>query len=194
VESSIKYVKISFLCGRRFTDLSDLNMQFRVWQDSVANVRIHGTTGRQPVEMYREEMSFLGSTGGIPVYDTRPAETRKAGWDSHIRWANVFYSVHPDAAARSVVVRPEGDCVGDRFEVYSGEQLVAVHYKRPKGTPRVTLPEHAQEIRRRTLKKPGKTRSVEFEQIVPDEVIGFPVCEVQTRSLDLYESLLAGAL
>jgi len=195
VEASIKYVKRSFLCGLRFTDLSDLNMQFRIWQDTVANVRIHGTTGRQPVDLYREEMGFLGSTRGIPVYDTRPWETRKAGWDSHIRWANVFYSVHPDAAAKPVVVRPEGEHVGDRFEVYLGEQLVAVHYKRAKGTPRVTLPEHAAEIRRRTRdKKPGERRSVEFEQIIPDEVFGFPACEVQTRSLELYESLLGGAL
>lgn len=195
VESSIKYVKRSFLCGRRFTDLSDLNSQFKVWQDSVANVRIHGTTGRQPVEMYREEVGILRPTRGIPVYDTRPWETRKAGWDSHIRWDNVFYSVHPDAADKSVVVRPEGEGLGDRFEVYSGEQLVAVHYKRAKGTPRVTLPEHAQEIRRRTReKKPREGRSVKFEQILPDGVVGFPACEVQARSLDLYESLLAGAL
>jgi transposase len=195
VESSIKYVKGSFLCGRRFGDLSDLNMQFKVWRDSVANVRIHGTTGRQPVEMYREESGMLRSTHGIPVYDTRPAETRKAGWDSHIRWDNVFYSVHPDAAAKPVVVRPEGERVGDRFEVYSGEQLVAVHYKRPKGSPRITLPEHAAEIRRRTRdKKPGKTRSVKFEQIMPEGGLGIPACEVQTRSLDLYESLLGGAL
>jgi len=195
VESSIKYVKRSFLCGRRFTDLSDLNQQFRVWQDSVANVRIHGTTGRQPAEMYREEAGLLGSTRGIPVYDTRPVETRKAGWDSHIRWDNVFYSVHPDAADKSVMVRPEGEGLGDRFEVYSGDKLVAVHYKRPKGTPRVTLPEHAREIRRRSReKKPGKGRSVKFEQILPDGVVGFPACEVETRSLDLYESILAGAL
>ena len=195
VEASIKYVKRSFLCGRRFSDLSDLNMQFKVWQDSVANVRIHGTTGRQPVEMYREEMGFLGSTRGIPVYDTRPAETRKAGWDSHIRWDNVFYSVHPDAADRSVVVRPEGEGLGDRFAVYWGDKLVAVHYKRLKGTPRVTLPEHAQEIRRRTReKKPGKRRSVEFEQILQVGEVGLPACEVQTRSLELYESLLGGAL
>ena len=195
VEASINYVKGSFLCGRRFSDLSDLNSQFKVWQDTVANVRIHGTTGRQPVEMYGEEVSFLGSMRGLPVYDTRRAETRKAGWDSHIRWDNVFYSVHPDAADKPVVVRPEGEGLGDRFEVYLGEQLVAVHYKRPKGTPRVTLAEHAAEIRRRTRdKKPREGRSVKFEQIVADGVFDFPVCEVETRSLEIYERLLAGVL
>jgi transposase len=195
VESGVNYVKRSFLCGRCFSDLSDLNRQFREWQDTVANVRIHGTTGRRPVDMHREELQFLGSTRGIPVYDTRPGETRKAGWDSHIRWDNVFYSVHPDAAGESVVVRPEGEGVGDRFEVYFGDELVAVHYKRPKGTPRVTLPEHAREIRRRTRdKRPRERRSVQFEQIVKDGVLGLPVCEVQTRSLQLYENLLAGVL
>jgi hypothetical protein len=107
----------------------------------------------------------------------------------------VFYSVHPDAADKPVVVKPEGEGLGDRFEVYWGDKLVAVHYKRPKGTPRVTLAEHAQEIRRRTRdKKPGKVRSVQFEQIIPEGVFGIPVCEVETRSLELYESLLGGAL
>jgi hypothetical protein len=79
--------------------------------------------------------------------------------------------------------------------VYFGDELVAVHYKRPKGHPRVTLPEHAREIRRRTRdKKPRERRSVEFEQVVEDGALGIPVCEVESRSLDLYESLLAGAL
>jgi transposase len=195
VENGVNYVKRSFLCGRRFSDLSDLNSQFRQWQETVANVRIHGTTGRRPVEMYREELGILRQAGGLPGYDTRPGETRKAGWDSHIRWANVFYSVHPDAADKSVVVRPDGDGVGDRFEVYFGDELVAVHYKRPKGHPRVTLPEHAAEIRRRTRdKKHGERKPVEFEQIVEDGALGIPVCEVETRTLDLYERLLAGAL
>jgi transposase len=195
VESGIKYVKRSFLCGRRFSDLEDLNGQFTVWQDTVANVRTHGTTGRRPIDMYREEEDVLRSACGVPRYDTRPSETRKVGWDSHIRWANVFYSVHPDAAGQSVVVRPEGDGVGDRFAVYWGEELVAIHTRRPEGHPRVTLPEHAEEIRLRCRgRKPRGQRSVQFEQVVPEGAVCLPVCEVETRSLDLYESLFGGAL
>jgi transposase len=194
VESGIKYVKRSFLRGRRFTDIDDLNRQFTVWRDTVANVRVHGTTGRQPIEMYREEDGILRSTGSVPRYDTRPGETRKAGWDSHIRWDNVFYSVHPDAADKPVVVRPEGDGVGDRFEVYFGDELVAIHFKRPKGHPRVTLPEHAREIRRTRERKPKRPGSVQFEQIMPDGGSGIPACEVETRSLELYESLAGGVL
>jgi transposase len=46
VESGIKYVKGNFWSGIRFTDLEDLNRQARVWCDTVANVRLHGTTHR----------------------------------------------------------------------------------------------------------------------------------------------------
>ncbi|MHA1814210.1 MAG: IS21 family transposase [Candidatus Thorarchaeota archaeon] len=189
VERVIDYVKRSFLCGRQFTDLEDLNRQFTLWQDTVANVRVHGTTGRQPVQLYRQEMKHLRSSEAIPVYDSRPAQIRKAGRDSHIRYCGVFYSVAPSAAGRPVVVRPQGERLGDHFEVYCGQKLVAVHYRRAGGTHRVTLPEHAAQIRRLTRgKRPrrGGSSAVEFEQIG----VAYPAVEVQTRSLAVYESLV----
>lgn len=48
VESGIKYVRGNFWLGLTFTDLADLNAQGRVWLDTVANVRVHGTTGIPP--------------------------------------------------------------------------------------------------------------------------------------------------
>jgi len=195
VERNISYVKRSFLCGRSFTDIDDLNAQFRVWQDGEANVRIHGTTGRRPVELYTEELKALRPAGAIPVYDTRPCEVRVAGKDCHIHYCGVFYSVDPKAAGRSVVVRPGGERVGDRFEVYLGSELVAAHYRRSKGTVRVTLPEHAAAIRRLTRGRAyhRRERGVEFEQVCSTDsslalVRDVPV--VETRSLELYESLL----
>jgi len=46
----VKYVKNSFLTGRSFTTLDDLNGQLEAWLDHTANVRKHGTTGERPVE------------------------------------------------------------------------------------------------------------------------------------------------
>jgi transposase len=195
VERNIGYVKRSFLCGRSFEGLDDLNAQFTVWQDSEANVRIHGTTGRRPVELYAEELKTLRPAGAIPVYDARPCEIRVAGRDCHIRYCGVSYSVDPKAARRSVVVRPGGERVGDRFEVYLGSELVAAHYRRSKGTVRVTLPEHATAIRRLTRGRAShrRVRGVQFEQMCSTDsslalVRDVPV--VETRSLELYESLL----
>ncbi|MBE3584426.1 MAG: IS21 family transposase [Limnochordaceae bacterium] len=48
VESAIKYIKGNFWPVVRFTDLEDLNRQALAWCDTVANVRIHGTTHERP--------------------------------------------------------------------------------------------------------------------------------------------------
>jgi len=41
VERGVGYIKTSFLEGRTFTDLADLNQQLQGWLDAVANVRVH---------------------------------------------------------------------------------------------------------------------------------------------------------
>ena len=44
VERSVSYLRDSFLNGRTFDGLDDLNAQGRHWLGHVANVRVHGTT------------------------------------------------------------------------------------------------------------------------------------------------------
>src|ERR1035441_10707511 len=48
VERTVGYVRTSFLNGRTFTGLDDLNAQGRHWLGSVAHVRVHGTTQGRP--------------------------------------------------------------------------------------------------------------------------------------------------
>ena len=73
VERGVGYVKKSFLEGRSFTDLSD---QVDAWVDTVANVRIHGTTGARPIDRYAKEAPALCPFASVPAYDTRPVELR----------------------------------------------------------------------------------------------------------------------
>ena len=102
------YVKKSFLEGRSFTDLSGLNHQVDAWVDTVANVRIHGTTGTRPIDRYAKEAPALCPFASVPAYDTRPVELRVVASDSHISFGGVRYSVHPIAVGHTVEVRPEG--------------------------------------------------------------------------------------
>lgn len=56
VENGVKYVKMNFWPRvRTFESLHDLNIQARYWMDTVANVRVHGTTHEVPVERWRHE-------------------------------------------------------------------------------------------------------------------------------------------
>jgi transposase len=177
VERGVGYIKTSFLEGRSFSDLDDLNRQLEVWLDTVANVRVHGTT--------RERLEF-----------------RQVPSDCHISYHAVAYSVDPRAVGRSVSVRAEGENVGDAFSVYLAEELVARHRRRRRGSGRVTLPEHAEAIRRLTRgnglkarrRRGAQPRFVQLgtseETLLLDRIHrGAPAVEV--RPLEVYERLVA---
>lgn len=55
VERPIRYLRGSFLYGRTFLGDADLNAQAAHWLDTVANPRVHGTTGIVPAERFRCE-------------------------------------------------------------------------------------------------------------------------------------------
>ncbi|MFC1530066.1 IS21 family transposase [Gemmatimonadota bacterium] len=182
VERGVGYIKQSFLTGRYFTDLADLNQQLDRWIDTEANVRIHGTTNERPIDRYREELPHLGASTAVPSFDTRPVEIRKVPSDCHISYRGVLYSVDPVAVGRTVVVRADGENIGDAFSVYHDGTLVAVHRRAPKGSRPMTLPEHTAAIRKITrgdgLRRTGR-RKKRFTQV--------PAPVVQHYSLSIYE-------
>lgn len=65
MESGIKYLKGNFWPTVRFVDVEDLNRQARVWLDTVANVRRHGSTGERPVDRLRVEREVLRPLPGL---------------------------------------------------------------------------------------------------------------------------------
>ena len=199
VERGVGYVKNSFLEGREFFDVPDLNQQAEAWLDTVANIRIHGTTKQRPLDRYDLEISHLVSTKVYPAYDTRPHIRRLVARDSRISYEGVRYSVDPAAVRKTVLVRPWGDRVGDSFDVYLDGQLVARHYRRPSGGPEVVLPEHQEAIKRLCRGSGGKKgqgrKGVRFCQLVEkQEITAAPAPLVQVRSLDEYEHLLLGGV
>ncbi len=206
VERGVGYIKTSFLEGRSFSDLDDLNRQLELWLDTVANVRVHGTTKERPVDRHARELTGLRSYWAVPVYDVRPLEIRQVPSDCHISYHGVRYSVDPRAVGRSVTVRAEGENVGDAFSVYLGEELVARHRRRPRGSPRVTRPEHAEAIRRLTRgnglrarrRRGAQPRFVQpasgEEMLRLLERISHTAPEVEVRRLEVYEQLVAGCV
>jgi transposase len=202
VERGVGYIKTSFLEGRSFSDLDDLNRQLGVWLDTVANVRTHGTTRERPVDRQARELPYLRRFAAVPAYDVRPLEIRQVPSDSHISYHGVPYSVDPTAVGRSVSVRAEGENVGDAFSVYLGDRLVARHRRCRRGSARVTLPEHAEAIRRLTRGNGHRTRRrrgaqphfvqrASAEEMLLLDRIHCSAPEVEVRSLEFYEHLLA---
>jgi transposase len=81
VERPFYYLEEDFLRARTFASWDDLRAQVRRWLDTVANVRVHGTTRRLVDEAYAEERPCLIALPAV-VYPAERRETRivqKAG-------------------------------------------------------------------------------------------------------------------
>ncbi len=200
IERGVGYVKRSFLEGRVFSDLEDLNGQLAAWLEGTANVRVHGTTRERPVDRYQAELTELRRERAVPAYDTRPVEIRKVAPDCHFSFEGVRYSVPPAAAGHTVTVRPEGS---DALSVYLGPELLVRHRLRPKGSGCITLPEHAEAIRELTRgsaakayrRRGGQPRFLQLAVAEPEllghlELVKRVAPIVEVHSLATYERLL----
>ena len=67
VERPYRYIRDDFFLARRFANLEDLNRQLRAWLDTVANVRLHGTTDRVVAEHFADERASLAAAASRPL-------------------------------------------------------------------------------------------------------------------------------
>lgn len=95
VEAGVKYVKNNALYGESFANWSALEAHVADWLDTIANVRLHGTTGRQPVSHYQEEERQHMKPYLTPsvVQQNGQTVTRKADKTGLISWMANKYSV-----------------------------------------------------------------------------------------------------
>ena len=101
VERPYRYIRQDFFLGRRFRNLEDLNAQLRHWLDSVANVRVHGTTQRVVAEHFAEERAALQPLPAL-AFDAVIRLERRISHDGMVSVAQNFYSV-PDGTRKRVV-------------------------------------------------------------------------------------------
>jgi transposase len=96
VESGVKYVKQNGLYGETFKDWKSLETYLTDWLDTVANKRMHGTTGQQPWAHYDHEEKVKMQSYLTPSCLQNKAvahETRQVDKTSLISWQSNKYSV-----------------------------------------------------------------------------------------------------
>jgi len=194
VERAIQYVKRSFLEGRSFTDLEDLNVQLRVWLAEVANVRIHGTTKVRPVDRLEEDREALLPIGATAAYPSTMVRTCLADHDGFISYDTVRYSVDP-----SILTGRRGEPVevhlgtDHMLRIYHQGKLVGQHQLRARGSTPADDPLHSA-LRRRLRQRPPHKRphgkNPKYHQI-PEPIDSAPALSpppcVQQRDLAAYE-------
>lgn len=177
VESGIKYVKHNFWPGARFTDLEDLNRQVLAWIDTIADVRLHGTTQERPVDRLQAERAHLLPLPGPERLRPFQRETVTVGRDGYVRWNRAWYGVPwPWKAGQKVQL----EAIGDLVSLWSGEELLAVHPKAVKAGQRLTHPKQWSGL----PPTPGGRR-------LEPMAVQLPTVEVERRPLVFYD-LVAG--
>jgi transposase len=124
VENAVGYVKKNFLAGREITGLDSLNSDVRQWLDTVANVRVHGTTHRQPVELFAAEKAALRPLPIAP-YDVAAIRPGRANSQFRVIVDTNRYSVPAEHAGAPVTLKlyPGQVCI------YRQDKLIARHVR-----------------------------------------------------------------
>jgi transposase len=162
VESAVKYVKQSFLAGRALSDLAAVNAEARLWLDTVANVRVHGETRRQPEEMFAEEQGRLRPLPAHP-YDAARVGTVRASNRCRVTVDANRYSVPAACASAQLTLK----LYAERLRLFEGERLVAEHVRSFERGRDIEQPEHAAELIADRQKARQQKLLVQFLRLTP---------------------------
>jgi hypothetical protein len=184
----VRYVKGNFWVGLHFIDVNDINHQARVWLDTVANPRVHGTTGETPFSRLPDE--YLPPLPG-QRFDTSRFSYRRVGRDCLVNYQRNTYSVPATYAQQTVMVKETEDqhliLVSAAGEVIAEHPLLQGRYQSSvKPMHYASLPEPRLRRRRKPL----------AFQTAPDADDAFGrwiAPQVEQRSLHLYEQVLEGS-
>jgi transposase len=184
VESGVRYLRYNFWLGLHFTDLGDLNQQVRTWLDSVANVRIHGTTGAVPWERLPQE--HLQPIAGRPAYDTGVLSHRRSSADCLISYDGNFYSVPAGYHKQTLLVKESeaGDLL--IYNAQGGE--IARHHLSDDYNQRIVDPMHSKGIASLT-QRPKQAAASQASTHAPRAPAQVDAPVVETRPLSIYQSL-----
>jgi transposase len=142
VESGAKYVVRNLCSVEDFETLNQANGALDRWTQTTAGKRVHGTTGRTPLEMFAEEKTSL-----LPLpaarYETIEWKQATVHPDSHVEFRRRLYSVPWRLVGRKVWIRATPSSV----YVLADDARVATHERRGT-TRRSTHDEHLPEFRR----------------------------------------------
>jgi len=147
VENGVGYVKKNLLAGLDIPDFAAINPAARHWLEAVANVRIHGETRKQPLELFEKERPCL-----IPL----PANLFDIATVSQVRATSQFritidtnrYSVPAEYAGMRLTLKT----YPDRLCVYCKDKLIARHVRSYDRHQDFEDPDHPKELLARRKK------------------------------------------
>ncbi len=148
VERNVGYVRRNFLATNESVDIEVDRRALWRWLAEVAGTRVHGTTGRAPIELFEEQERRALLPLPQSPYEVVIWKQARVHRDAHVQVEGAFYSVPWRHVTKDVWVRRAKAHV----TVYVGDEAVATHPRRLRGersTSADHLPEHRGEYRER---------------------------------------------
>lgn len=169
VERPFRYVRQDFFEGRSFRNLDDLNRQLQDWLDTVANIRVHGTTGRVVAEAFAQERGALLALPALPFRSCLKLE-RRITRDGMVSVDGNLYSVPNGTARRGVEVQ----VLAREIRILEAGRLIAAHPVLSGRGGRSLLPGHR--------RRPDNAGPDDDRLLRPGEVI-------RQRPLQIYDQV-----
>jgi len=137
VENGVGYVKKNFLAGLDIPDFNALNPAAIHWLNTVANVRLHGETGKRPVDRFDRERQAMIK---LPphAYDIATIDPVRASRQFRVAVDGNRYSVPAEYAGAALTLK----LYPDRLCIYHREKLVARHVRSYDRNKDFELPDH----------------------------------------------------
>jgi transposase len=137
VESGVGYVKKNFLSGLDIPDFNALNPAVIHWLNTVANVRVHGETGKRPVDRSQRERQAMIK---LPphAYDIATIDQVRASRQFRVAVDGNRYSVPAEYAGALLTLK----AYPDRICIYHREKLIARHVRTYDRRQDIELPDH----------------------------------------------------
>ena len=124
VENAVGYIKKNFLAGLELSDFALVNPAARQWLEAVANVRIHGSTKRQPAELFQTEKPRLKPLSPQP-YDVGVLRPVRANCQFRVIVDTNTYSVPAEYAGAALTLK----LYPDHLCLYHQDRLIARHVR-----------------------------------------------------------------
>jgi len=137
VESGVGYVKKNFLSGLDIPDFNALNPAVIYWLNTVANVRLHGQTGKRPVDRFQRERQAMIKLPSH-AYDIATIDQVRASRQFRVAVDGNRYSVPAEYAGALLTLK----AYPDRICIYHREKMIARHVRTYDRQQDIELPDH----------------------------------------------------
>jgi transposase len=188
VENAIGYVRKSLLNGLDLASVPGVQLAAEAWRDQVANVRVHGQTGKRPLDLFQTEKPHLLPLPLNP-YDCGVNHTVGSDRQFRVRLDSNRYSVPAQyASMKGLILR----AYPDRVLLYCGQQLLAEHARSYGRRHDHEHPDHAKPLEMHRLKAREQALLRRFLALGPiAQTYHHGLCERRLRSMDHVRQILS---